>query len=93
MHNGKIVYWKMSNGHEHSFYTEEDDWTQETNVPETGWDGTSLKTQGDYCDFVEESENTTVEDEQIFAWSDPKDIEPEVWEENWEHVFDLLDHL
>jgi len=23
----------------------------------------------------------------------PKDIEPEVWEEKWEHVFDLLDHL
>ena len=70
MHNGKIVYWKMSNGHEHSFFTEEEDWTQESNVPETGWDGTSLKTQGDYCDFVEESENTSVEDEQIFEWSD-----------------------
>ena len=67
---GKIIYWKMGNGHEHSFYTEQEDWVDETNVPDTGFDGTALKTQGDYCDFVMDSENTSVEDEQSFPWND-----------------------
>jgi len=69
--NGKIVYWKMSNGHEHSFFTEEEDWTLATNVA-GGYEinGTPVKTQGEYIDYICETENTDVEDEQIFDWSD-----------------------
>ena len=57
---GTIVYWRMQNGHEHSFLTYEDDWRNDTNIP-GGYlfrDGREVKNQGDYFEYVQESERT-----------------------------------
>jgi len=61
--NGKIVYWKMQNGHRHSFYTECEDWHDDDNIPDGYFfrDGREVKTQGDYFEYVCESEHTYVE--------------------------------
>lgn len=61
---GYIVYWRMQNGHEHSFYTCKLEWRDDSNVPSGYYfrDGREVMTQGDYFDYVKESEQTDEEE-------------------------------
>lgn len=59
----KIIFWRMANGHKHSFLTCEDEWGNDENIA-GGYefeDGREVKTQGDYFEYVQESERTYLE--------------------------------
>lgn len=69
---GKIVYWKMANGHRHSFLTDRVDWRDDDNIPRGYFfrDGREVKTQGDYFEYVCESEHTYSEIWDILDYSE-----------------------
>jgi hypothetical protein len=58
--HGTLVYWQMQNGHKHSFLTYENNWKKDDTVAGGYYfrDGVEVKTQGDYFDYVKESEDT-----------------------------------
>lgn len=59
----KIIYWKMQNGHKHSFFTNCDEWQDDDSIPSGYYfkDDREAKTQGDYFEYIKESEHTDVE--------------------------------
>ena len=88
---GIIVFWKMANGHKHSFLTYEEDWKEDTNVAGGYYfdDGREVKTQGEYFEYIEESERTYLEGaiEEIECKS--KQSLEEAKEEGWIEDYDF----
>ena len=60
---GMILYWKMQNGHDHSFLTYEEQWENDSNIPGGYFlrTGKEVKNQGEYFEYVMENEFTDVE--------------------------------
>ena len=67
-----LVYWKMQNGHEHSFATEKTEWKEDDNIAGgyTFKDGGDVATQGDYFKYVQEHEHTGWETVEEFDYNE-----------------------